>query len=214
MDFLRSLNVSGLTVIALCVVAALAFAGSFRPRRWRGRPRLSAGHRPQVRDANFQRGRDAPDQLRDVIAANFAARRIMSLAEYRMFRAVESELAVIDRGCRVFAQTALGAVLQSPDEPAFRAINAKRVDALVVGPQGLPLIAVEYQGNGHYQNDAAARDAVKREALRKAGVEYLEVFPHTGETDIRRLVRAALDRRGLKPRNASPAPSPQPSPTA
>lgn len=47
-------------------------------------------------------------------------------------------------------------------------------------------MAIEYQGSGHYQNDAAARGAVKREALRKAGVGYLEVFPNESVEQIRR----------------------------
>jgi hypothetical protein len=35
-------------------------------------------------------------------------------------------------------------------------------------------------GGGHYQGAAAARDAVKKEALRKAGVRYIEVTSEHG----------------------------------
>ena len=39
-----------------------------------------------------------------------------------------------------------------------------------------PVLAVEYQGGAHYQGTATIRDAVKKEALNKAGVGYVEVF--------------------------------------
>lgn len=49
--------------------------------------------------------------------------------------------------------------------------------------------AIEYQGGGHYLSDAAARDAVKKEALRKAGIGYHEVVAgHTTMGDLRALV--------------------------
>jgi len=54
------------------------------------------------------------------------------------------------------------------------------------------VLAVEYQGNGHYQGTAAARDAIKKEALRKAGVRYLEVSAHHSDEQIRSLIREQL----------------------
>ena len=49
--------------------------------------------------------------------------------------------------------------------------------------------AIEYQGTGHHQGSAAARDAVKKEALRKAGIGYHEVVAgHTTPKELRRLV--------------------------
>jgi hypothetical protein len=116
----------------------------------------------------------------------------MSLAEYRIFKLVEEGVAADRRGHRVFAQTSLGEILQSPSRSAFLSINGKRVDILVVDSGGWPVLAVEFQGEGHYQGDAAARDAVKREALRKAGVPYIEVFPTDSDDQIRSRVRERL----------------------
>ena len=50
--------------------------------------------------------------------------------------------------------------------------------------------ALEYQGSGHHAGDsAAARDAVKKEALRKAGIGYHEVVAgHTTAGELKRLV--------------------------
>jgi hypothetical protein len=58
-------------------------------------------------------------------------------------------------------------VLSSPDARAYSANNSKRVDLLLASRSGDPIGAIEYQGHGHYQGTAAARDAVKKEALRK-----------------------------------------------
>ena len=49
--------------------------------------------------------------------------------------------------------------------------------------------AIEYQGSGHHQGTTAARDAVKKEALRKTGIGYHEVVAgHTTAGELRRLV--------------------------
>ncbi|MGH6715444.1 MAG: DUF2726 domain-containing protein [Bradyrhizobium sp.] len=91
-------------------------------------------------------------------------------------------------GYRVFAQTCLGEILRSSNDDAFRSINSKRVDILVVDKGGWPFLAIEYQGHSHYQGTAAARDAIKKEALRKAGVRYLEF----SATDTEGQIRASL----------------------
>ena len=49
--------------------------------------------------------------------------------------------------------------------------------------------ALEYQGTGHHNGNAAARDAVKKEALRKAKIGYHEIVAgHTTPTELRRLI--------------------------
>jgi hypothetical protein len=52
---------------------------------------------------------------------------------------------------------------------AFGSINSKRADVVIVDRQGFAILAVKYQGPGHYQGTARLRDAVKREAFRSAG---------------------------------------------
>jgi hypothetical protein len=137
---------------------------------------------------------DASEQLRHVMGAEFARRRVMNRGEYRVFRVVELELASNWSGYRVLSQTALGEVIESPDRDAHAAINSKRADVLVIDPGGYPVVALEVQGKAHHGNDAAARDAVKKEALRKAGVGYVEVLDFHTETDITRLLRETLNR--------------------
>ena len=147
----------------------------------------------------------ATSQLQHVMTANFTSKRIMSASEYKVFRIVEQEVAAIRAGHRTFAQTSLGEILRSDNHLAHSSINSKRVDILVVGHDGMPCFCVEYQGEGHYQSSAAARDAVKKEALRKAGVGYVEVMHTHSIQDIQNLIRSML-------RSLSPSPSPAPEP--
>jgi hypothetical protein len=137
-------------------------------------------------------GFDAADQLRHVMAARFTKKTLMSRAEFRVFRITEEASKAAQKGLRVFAQTSLGEVIGSDDRQAFDAVNSKRVDVLVVDYSGHPVAAVEYQGGGHYQGNAAARDAVKKEALRRAGVAYVEILDHDDDEMIRRKLDAVL----------------------
>lgn len=185
-------------VLALLAVAVLiagsVFDGRFRRRRggWRKGGRAVAPRRPELVAVPAGEPFDAASQLRAVTGAGFRPRRLMSPSEARVFAALEDELAALGRGWRAMAQVCLGEVLSAPDGAAFGAINAKRVDMLIVAADTMPIAAVEYQGGGHYQGDAPMRDAVKKEALRQAGVGYIEVMagdtPATLRDQLRRLV--------------------------
>ena len=129
---------------------------------------------------------DPAEQLRFVMAAKFEKRRLLSRSEAHVLYAAERAINTADLKWRVMAQVSLGEVLSSPDARAYSAINSKRVDLLIVSRFGDPIAAIEYQGHGHYQGTAAARDAIKKEALRKAGVRYIEVTPESGTEDMTR----------------------------
>ncbi|MBX3598038.1 MAG: DUF2726 domain-containing protein [Rhizobiaceae bacterium] len=135
---------------------------------------------------------DAANQLRHVMAASFHKKPVMNKSEYKIFKIVEEEVSGRKRGHRVFSQTALGEVISSDNKSAFASINSKRVDILVVQPNGEPFAVFEYQGHGHYQDMAAARDAVKKEALRKAGVHYIEIRHDHEQDEIRQMVRRIM----------------------
>lgn len=155
---------------------------------------------------------DPTRQLHAVEAASFQRQRVLSGSEYRVFKIIEDEVAAFGKGHRVFAQTSLGEILKSSDQAAFHSINSKRADILVINGGGWPVLAVEYQGQGHYQNTAATRDAIKKEALRKAGVRYLEVHYTDIDDDIRSRVRQQLGWTMAPPTGRSFTPPPRPSP--
>ena len=142
---------------------------------------------------------DAADQLRTVLGAKFRPKRFLNRGESRVFAALEPILAEVAPGWRVMAQVSLGEVLDADSVEAFNTINAKRVDFLLIDDQLRPRHAVEYQGQGHHQGPAAARDAVKREALRRAGIGFVEVVADDTPAELRRVVERLVRGRPFDP---------------
>ena len=97
------------------------------------------------------------------------------------------------------AQVSLGEILRCEDKVAYGCINSKRVDLLIVDAESRPLHAIEYQGGGHFKgaHATAARDAVKKEALRRAEIGYDEILAgsHT-PAELRRIVEKLVQRAG------------------
>ncbi|TFW15247.1 DUF2726 domain-containing protein [Brevundimonas intermedia] len=173
----------------VAIIVFLVIVGGWELSRKRGKRRATrrsavAQFRPGAKIA--VRPQVATSQLDTVMGAAFQARPLMSRAEASVFYAAERAMKRLDIKGRVMAQVCLGEILRSPDDDAFHAINSKRVDILVISNSGWPLAAIEYQGEGHYQGTAYARDAVKKAALQRAGVAYLEVTPQHSADDIER----------------------------
>jgi hypothetical protein len=137
----------------------------------------------------------AADQLRLVMEATFTARPLLNKSERRLLGVIDQALSDHSPGWRAMGQVSLGEILASPDEAAFFAVNSKRVDLLIVDADCRPLHAVEFQGKGHHHSrNTAARDAVKREALRRAGIGYVEVVSGDTPAEVREMVRKLTER--------------------
>ena len=131
----------------------------------------------------------ATDQLATVMAADFSARSLLNQPEHTLFKALDAAVIARNPGWQVMAQVSLGEFLSSRDTAAYGCVNSKRVDFALMDPDARVIHAIEYQGSGHHQGTAAARDAVKKEALHKAGIGYHEVVAgHTTPSELRRLV--------------------------
>ena len=138
---------------------------------------------------------DAAEQLRTVMDASYTARPLLNQGEARLFGELDKAVAARNPGWQVMAQVCVGEFVASADPEAYACINAKRVDLLLVDPDCRARHAIEYQGTGHHQGSAAARDAVKKEALRKAGIGYHEVIAgHTTPGELRRLVEKLVPK--------------------
>jgi hypothetical protein len=206
----------------LVTVAVAAFLAGRHGERLRARLAPEAWHKREARwrrdegipfKARWGRGEgvvpfkweaapvtDAAEQLRLVMGADFKKTRLLSRSEaYVLYAAERAINTAADLNWRVMAQVSLGEVLACPDARAYSAINSKRVDLLVVSSNGDPIAAIEYQGHGHYQGTAAARDAVKKEALRKAGVRYIEVTPDSGTEEMVRVISRLAQAERPKP---------------
>lgn len=134
---------------------------------------------------------DAADQLRRVMEAEFKPRPLLNKSEAAVFKALDAAVIARNPGWQVMAQVSLGEFLSSPDKSAFFSVNSKRVDFALMDEHANVRHALEYQGTGHHVpgGAAAARDAVKKEALRKAGIGYHEVVAgHTTPAELKRLV--------------------------
>ncbi len=192
-----------LTLMIAAAVFVAYFAGAAGPRwlKWqpkhsksrtdkpRFRPKLVSSKQPASQTS------DAASQLRIVMSAAFEPRKLMSKDEARIFYCIEQTIKTGAIPWRVMAQVNLGEILKASSPQAHGTINSKRVDMLIITNSGDPVAAVEYQGSGHYLGTAAARDAVKKEALRRAGIRYIEITPsHTSEDIAREVRRVAQDR--------------------
>lgn len=123
------------------------------------------------------------NQIEAIAKVNFERIPLVNKSEYRVLTALEQFVDEYQTGHRVMAQTSMGEVLKPKDNDgewyerknAYASINSKRMDFALISKTGYIDLAVEYQGKGHHQGNAFARDAVKKEALRRAGVPVLEV---------------------------------------
>ena len=138
---------------------------------------------------------DAVDQLRIVMAASFTIQPLLNRSEARVFKELDRIVISCNPGWQVMAQVSLGEILRCKDANAYSCINSKRVDLLLMDQDCQPRHAIEYQGGAHHQGTAAARDAVKKEALRRAGIGYYEVVAgRTTPSELRRLVETLVDK--------------------
>lgn len=116
------------------------------------------------------------DNLQVVANAGYSKRKLMNKEEYKLylllFNLLEEQYK--GRNLRLFCQVSMGEFIRTEDSTAFGLINSKRVDFLIINAFGDPIIVIEYQGKGHFQKNAIERDAIKKEACRKADIYYLE----------------------------------------
>lgn len=153
------------------------------------------GHAWPTQPAERTRTQDATEQLRIVMKSEFSARPLLNQSEARVFEELCQIVSRCKPGWRVMAQVSLGEILRSKDTQAFWCINSKRVDMLLVDEACRPRHAIEYQGDGHHQGSAAARDAVKKEALRRAGIGYHEVVAgKTTPAELRLFIESLVAR--------------------
>ncbi|WP_271438212.1 DUF2726 domain-containing protein [Pontixanthobacter luteolus] len=188
-------------LIVLAIGAAIgmflerAFEKADREKRkayWRGRNDGKKGGLKVVKAAEKHQASAADlagDQLKTVMRADFSPRALLNRPEAKVFQALDSAVIARNPAWQVMAQVSLGEFIASEDKDAYLCVNSKRVDFALMDEKCRVVHALEYQGSGHHQGSAAARDAVKKEALRKAGIGYHEIVAgHTTPSELRALV--------------------------
>jgi hypothetical protein len=193
-----------LLLIAILFVGAILgifvekFVNWQNRREWRRRRERRGQVVPfqPKQDAIVPKVPDAADQLRTVMKAEFKAQPLLNRSEARLFKAIDKWVIDLRPGWQVMAQVSLGEILRCEDKAAYACINSKRVDLLIVDDECRPLHAIEYQGGAHFKgaHATAARDAVKKEALRRAGIGYVEVVAGDTPAELRRVVERLVGK--------------------
>lgn len=164
-----------------------------RKAYWQGRKHGQGKNVLPMRSVNTTAPDFAAEQLKAVMHADFTRRMLLNQPERRLLAVIDRILADDSRGLRTMAQVCLGEIIASESKDAYLAINSKRVDLLIVDADCRPLHAIEFQGTGHHLgNETAARDATKKEALRRAGIGLIEVVSGQTPAQVRVLLQTVL----------------------
>ena len=214
LDVMLDMPTTLFVVLAVGAFIGVAFEKTFaaidRDRRrayWRGRNARSRSFKEgalSLVQKDVESAKDstqlAADQLKVVMNADFQWRALLNKPERRLLGCIDQVLAEECPDWRAMGQVSLGEILYSKDKDAFWAINAKRVDLLIVDRDCRPLHAVEFQGTGHHgSRETAARDAIKKEALRRAGIGYVEVVAGNTPAEVRDMIRKLAARTERDP---------------
>ena len=132
-----------------------------RKQRWDKTPARGGSNQTQQAarpEPSTSKQPDAADQLRVVMGADFTVQLLLNRSE-ALLKELDRIVLSLKPGWQVMAQVSLGEILRCKDPAAYRCINSKRVDLLLVDETCQPRHALECQGGGHHQGTAAERDA-------------------------------------------------------
>lgn len=138
------------------------------------------------------------NKLKAIKRAPVSPVAVLNRAEQNLFQELSGIIAQSPRH-RLLVQVSMGEFLRlagkgasnSLRQTVFNLFNAKRVDMLIVDAAWQPVMAIEYQGGGHYRGNAKSRDAIKRAVCERAGIRFMEV-PAEGLTPGQRRDLSAL----------------------
>ena len=149
---------------------------------------------------------DSAADLRLVSDAGFASKPLLSGREADVLGYVETVAAESGQGWRVVPQVRLVDIIASADAEANAVIGEHRLDMLIVSARHLPVAALDYQPLGQLKDDSALRDAIKREALRRADIPFIEIRANEPLDDVKaQLLRLAAAPAAPKAPKARPA---------
>lgn len=145
---------------------------------------------------------DPTNQMEAVSRVRFRRKKLLNGSEDRLFNLVDENLQTTYPDLRLMAQTSLGEVIEPVSQDkrhwarAQASVNSKRLDMAIFNTHGMLLAAIEFQGSGHYSQKTFMRDAVKKEALRRAGITLIEVPNNYSPESINALLRQHLPTAG------------------
>lgn len=187
------IHINNNTILLIALSLFLILLGGIFKKKKKQRKSTSYNHKitPIISESQLEK---KSDHLDLAMKHHYKRKPLMNYSEFQLFKALNQLLTHSNyQEFRLFSQVSMGEFIEAEERSAHFAINNKRVDFLIIDKKGYPVIVIEYQGEGHYQENAAKRDAVKREACRKAGVLFFEFFPHYGKSELQ-LIKDGLTR--------------------
>lgn len=137
------------------------------------------------------------DKLKLIQNTDFKTYPLMTKEEFKIYQFLQELLSsqYKSKKYRLFTQVAMGGFITTfkefdscskEEKQAFWAINHLRVDFLIINKMGNPILVIEYQGSGHYQNGNKTekimeRDTRKRSVCQKVGISFVEIFSELTE---------------------------------
>lgn len=157
-------------------------------------------HAPPTRPKPAADLRDPAQQLHAIARVDFECIPLLTPPDARLLPLLEAAAHDLRAGHRVLAQTSLGDLIRpqansaSADDrsAALASITAKRIDFAIIDRAGRLAVAVDYQDADHHQDHALGRDAIKREALRRAGIPLIELGPDFDAAHLRQRIAGLL----------------------
>ena len=154
------------------------------------------------RKAAYWDVRDPANQSRFVREGDFFTKAPINAESFKtVFSVVEKQLNREFPGYRILAEVNLGAFLKTKvdthgkrNDRAFRSINSKRVDFLIIDRFGNPALAIEYHGTFKRTDGQLSSDEVKRLVFCKVSLPVIEVPALTESREVARLVRVGIAR--------------------
>lgn len=129
----------------------------------------------------------------------FSKQKLFNASEFKVYRLLVDEVSKLESRYFVMGQTSMREFLNTDSKfkkgGSFYALSDRRMDFVIIDDDANVVLAIEYQGSGHYQGNAQERDEVKALALGKAGIPLMIIADDTAEDKIRSELRLSLCAR-------------------
>ena len=93
----------------------------------------------------------------------------------------------------IFPQVSLGEILKA-DYIGYKAIMCKRLDFCITDKEFNPIMAIEYNGPGHYNNTSKLRDNIKKQAVEATGIDFI-VIDNNNKLEKLEYIRTLLNKK-------------------
>ncbi len=181
--------------LAILVLAIPLLTSVLRPLRKTGRDRAKARGQ-SVRQDTKSTNTDKVSALQRAERGSFSKKSLFNKSELGVFRLLEDEIRSATLPLRVMGQTSMHGFLETDGQyetgGSYYALSDRRMDFVIANGEGDVVLAIEYNGGGHFQNNSEKRDAIKAIALGKADIPFLTIEAGEGETLVRQRIRHKL----------------------